>query len=73
MRAEVKRENGYWSVYVWVERPTAEGGRMRVRCVDRESYQVACNIEHALNHPSEAPRSESTEVAESIRRWAESR
>jgi len=55
---EVRRDAGYWSVYV--------NGH---RAVDRESYEVAQRIAYDLTHPGVYEHSESYEVADSIRRW----
>jgi hypothetical protein len=55
---EVRNEGGYFSVFV-------NGQRL----VDRESYQIAENVAHALRNPEEWQRTESHEVAGQILRW----
>lgn len=59
LSVEVRREDGYWSVFV-------SGQRM----VDRESHTVAENVKFYLEHPDRWDHSESCDVADSIRRWA---
>lgn len=57
---EIVKEPGGWTLIV-----------NGVRCVQRESRVVCENVEFAVNHPEQAPLSESLEVAWSIRRWFE--
>lgn len=62
MQVEIRKESGYWSVFV-------NGQRM----VDRESFAVADRIVDELKQPGCHYPSESWEVAESIRRYMEAR
>ena len=55
---ELRKVGAYWCVYVH-----------GVRTVDRESYQVAANVAHALEHPEQWEATECHEVADAIRRW----
>jgi len=58
MKIEVKREAGFWSVYV-----------NGLRVVDRESYSIASRIADELESPGCHFPSEASEVAASIRAW----
>jgi len=60
MQTEVRNEGGCWSVFV-------DGQRM----VDRESFTVADRVKWYLDNPQRWDHSESCDVADSIRRWAE--
>jgi len=60
MRAELRREGSYWSVYV-----------NGVRTVDRDSYTVASRVVDELHNPGCHAMSEATEVARSICKWIE--
>lgn len=60
MKTRIVNEGGYWSVYV-------DG----VRTVDCESFTIAERVKFYLDNPQAIDYSESFEVAESIRRWAE--
>jgi hypothetical protein len=62
LRTEVRKEAGYWSVFV--------NGR---RTVDRESFAVADRVRFYLDNPARWDYSESCEVADSIRRAYEGR
>ena len=59
MKAEIREEGGYYSVY-W------DG----IRKVDRESYSVADRIAYYLNNPGKWSYSEASDVADAIRRGA---
>lgn len=59
-RAVVRRDPDGWTLVV-------DG----VDVVRRESYQLVANVEYALSHPGALWPSESHEIAESIRRWAD--
>jgi len=59
-KIEVKRENGFWSVFVCGQ-----------RCVDRESFAVADRVRYHLEHPEEYDNSESADVADAIRKHFE--
>jgi len=58
MTTEIRREGGYWSLFV-------DG----VRMVDRESFTVADRIRERVEDPSLDDLSEATEVARAIRDW----
>ena len=59
MKAEIKQESGYWSVYYL--------GRLQV---DRESFAVADRVAYYLNNPDKWSYSEASSVADAIRRSA---
>ena len=59
MTAEIRKEGGYWSLYV--------NGQ---RTVDRESFAVVDRVKWYLDNPLAWEPSESCEVADSIRKWA---
>lgn len=56
LTVEVRREAGYWSVYV-------NGQRM----VDRESFAIADRVAECLRNPAAHPFTESAGVADAIR------
>ena len=62
MRYYVEQDGAYWTV------KDRETGLMLVR---RESFTVASNICDRANNPKLDDNTESTEVARSIREWAE--
>ena len=55
---EIKREDGYWSLYV-----------NGVRMIDRESFAVVDRVRERVDNPALEDNSEATEVARSIRDW----
>lgn len=58
MEIDIKKESGYWTLYV-------DG----IAMIQRESYQVVDNVAYALRHPGDLWPSEADEVAVAIRRW----
>lgn len=55
---EIRREGGYWSLFV-------DGQRM----IDRESFAVVDRVKERVDNPALDDLSEATEVARSIRKW----
>lgn len=58
MITEIRRDSGYWDLFV-------DG----VRVIERESYAVVDKVRHHLQHPEDWDASESAEVADKIREW----
>jgi hypothetical protein len=56
LKTEIRREDGYWSLYV--------NGQ---RTVDRESFAVADRVKYFLDNPKAWEPAESHEVAQAIR------
>lgn len=62
MQTEIRREGGYWSLFV-------DG----VRTIDRESFAIVDRVRVELEQPGTFPHSECAEVARSIHDWREGR